>query len=268
MGFGQRGGEDGIVVRSQRAAVALAFATFVHVVALVVLRGQVSLEVKAKDTRHITFTFVDARPLLQPVTKTLPYAEPLPHKRSAPPLEQRPLVDAEPPIAQAPSQPSAASELDAAASTATGARSYASPVGPRVPTRENKMRDVVRGTTEGPLPSIATLESATGIHVVGPESDIVRAGRVAQANLAHDLAAHDVARRLADHWFHRRRNDIARTWQPQDRELNDGGKEVRATELFARTLMNPLHWKDASRAISAAFVAGGPPPGHGVRTVP
>ncbi len=120
------------------------------------------------------------------------------------------------------------------------------PVGPRSD-GEARMRGVVRGASEGPQPSLGTLAGAT---VPGPQSDAARAAMLAKQRLVADLSAHDVARGLADDWFRRRRTEVERVWHPQDAELNDGGKEVRADQLMLRTAANPLLWGALNKKIA------------------
>ncbi|HEY4222152.1 MAG TPA: hypothetical protein VGO62_12435 [Myxococcota bacterium] len=146
--------------------------------------------------------------------------------------------------------PSAADRNDATPAIARQQAGAGVDGAPRVH-EHGALEDDVHGSAPGPAPSIALLESSTGIRVHGAESDAQRAGRLAKARLMNDLSEHDVARGLADDWFRRRRAEVERLWHPQEEQLDDGGKEVSSEALLARTLATPSLWGEADKVIAA-----------------
>jgi hypothetical protein len=104
-------------------------------------------------------------------------------------------------------------------------------------------------------PSSHVLEGALDEHAAGPETDNQRAKRLVDNDLRSALAAHDARIGLANDWFRTVGHAIERTWHPQARDLNDGGKQVEPLTLLAGTLGNPLRWNEASHAMLDDAVA-------------
>jgi outer membrane biosynthesis protein TonB len=215
-------------------------AAALHVALIAFLHGPLPHITKRDDVRvEVTFA-----PPPAPEAPPTPPALPPPPPPAAP--SRTPPHAPEPSIAQ---QAEAAS-TERAPEAGERAAAPSIDLRRRADDGESLMRSAIRGTAQGPLPSIATLEAATGVRTPGPESDAARASRLAKANLQRDMSEHDVARGLADDWFRRRSNDVARLWNPSERELIDGGKQVQATELALRTAFNPLLWKEAAEIIA------------------
>lgn len=228
----------------RRALVALAVATALHVAVLTTLNlVEAAPQVASRDHVRIDVTLASPqKPAAPPPTPALPPAARTNEPRETPPTvaaaaAPEPITDAD-------------AHVDATGSATTADTAPMVPRARNIDEGDTLMRSAIRGTSQGPLPSLATLESATGIKTAGPEKDSARASRLAKAHLERDMSEHDVARGLADDWFRRRRADVARLWNPNERELVDGGKQVRATELALRTAFNPLLWDEAFKVIA------------------